>query len=244
MPAPTNKPIIKKHPLVIRWAHWVNFPVLGIMVYSGIMIYWANDIYRIGWGDKTVLKFFPDSFYSALNLDGRLSDGMALHFFFMWLFFVNGFIYVLYTIISGEWRFLVPNRRSFKEAWQVLLHDLHIRKIEPPHTKYNAAQKIAYTSIIIMGFGSLLTGLSIYKPVQFSWLCAILGGYEWARIEHFALTIGYVIFFLIHITQVIIAGWNNFQAMVTGIELKKIKPLPVEEPKPVEVEQKAENVPK
>jgi hypothetical protein len=81
MSIPAKKRIIKKHPLVIRWAHWVNFPVLGIMIWSGLMIYWANDIYRIGWGDKTVLKFFPDSFYSALNLDGRLSDGMALHFF-------------------------------------------------------------------------------------------------------------------------------------------------------------------
>ena len=234
MVSPGKKRIIKKHPLVIRWAHWVNFPVLGIMIYSGLMIYWANDIYRIGWGDKTVLKFFPDSFYSALNLDGHLSDGMALHFFFMWLFFVNGFIYVLYTLISGEWRLLLPNRRSFKEARQVLLHDLHIRKYEPPHIKYNAAQRIAYSAIIVMGFGSLITGLSVYKPTQFGWLCAILGGYEWARIEHFVLTIGYVIFFLIHIIQVIIAGWNNFQAMITGFEIKKAKTLLVEEPPTLE----------
>jgi thiosulfate reductase cytochrome b subunit len=227
----TKKRIIRKHPIVIRWAHWINFPVLGIMIWSGLMIYWANDVYRIGWGDKTLLKFFPDSFYSALNLDGRLSDGMALHFLFMWFFFLNGFVYVLYTIISGEWRLLLPNRRSFKEAWQVLLHDLHIRKTEPPSAKYNAAQKIAYSSIIIMGFGSLLTGLSIYKPVQFGWLCTMLGGYEAARVEHFVLTIGYVLFFLIHIIQVIIHGWNNFQAMVTGFEIKKVNPTPVQEPK-------------
>ncbi len=229
-----KKKIVKKHPLVIRWAHWVNFPVLGIMIWSGMMIYWANDIYRIGWGDKTLVKFFPDSFYSTLNLDGRLSDGMALHFLFMWFFFLNGFVYVLFTIISGEWRLLVPNRKSFKEAWQVLLHDLHIRKTEPPSSKYNAAQKIAYTSIIVMGFGSLLTGLSIYKPVQFGWLCAILGGYEWARIEHFVLTIGYVFFFLIHLVQVVIHGWNNFQAMVTGFEIKKVKSASPSEIKPAE----------
>ncbi len=226
-----KKIIVKKHPLVIRWTHWVNFPVLGIMIWSGMMIYWANDIYRIGWGDKTVLKFFPDSFYSALNLDGRLSDGMALHFLFMWFFFLNGLVYVLYTIISGEWRMLWPNRRSFKEAWQVLLHDLHIRKSGPPSAKYNAAQKIAYSSIILMGLGSLLTGLSIYKPVQFGWLCTMLGGYEWARVEHFVLTIGYVFFFLIHIVQVIIHGWNNLQAMITGFEIKRIKSETIQEPK-------------
>lgn len=223
MASTRKKRIVRKHPLVIRWTHWVNFPVLAVMILSGIMIYWANDIYRIGWGDKTILKLFPDSFYSALHIDSHLADGMALHFFFMWFFFLNGFFYILYTLISGEWRLLVPGRKSFKEAWQVLLHDLHIRKYQPPQLKYNAAQKIAYTSIIIMGLGSLLTGLSIYKPVQFGWLCAILGGYEWARIEHFILTIGYVVFFLIHITQVIIAGWNNFQSMVTGFEIKKIK---------------------
>ena len=62
--------------------------------------------------------------------------------------------------ISGEWRELLPNRHSFKEAWQVLLHDLHIKKMLPPQNKYNAAQRIAYTSIIVMGLGSLITGYS------------------------------------------------------------------------------------
>jgi hypothetical protein len=74
-------------------------------------------------------------------------------------------------------------------------------------------------------FLSVLTGIAIYKPVQFGWLVALFGGYELARIIHFALTVGYCLFFLIHIAQVIKAGWNNFQAMVTGIEIKTIKPL-------------------
>ena len=118
-------------------------------------------------------------------------------------------------------RFLIPNRHSFKEAWQVLLHDLHIRKMLPPQNKYNAAQRIAYTSIIVMGFGSLITGLAIYKPVQFYWMTWLCGGYHLARIEHFILTIGYVLFFVIHIVQVIIAGWNNFRAVISGFEIVK-----------------------
>ena len=118
----------------------------------------------------------------------------------------------------------MPNRKSFKEAWHVLLHDLHIRKTAPPVVgKYNAAQSIAYTAIIFMGIGSILTGLAIYKPVQLGWLCNLMGGYKFARILHFALTIGYVLFFLVHIGQVIMAGWNNFRAMVTGFEVKKTK---------------------
>ncbi|MBL7733410.1 MAG: cytochrome b/b6 domain-containing protein [Chitinophagaceae bacterium] len=220
--------IVKKHPLAIRWFHWINFPVLGIMIWSGLLIYWANDVYRIGFGNFTLLKFFPQSFYEALHIERRLSEGMAYHFVFMWLFFLNGIAYVLYTLFSGEWRYLLPQRRSFKEAWQVLLHDLRIRKTAPPvKGKYNAAQRIAYSAIIVMGIGSILSGLAIYKPVQLGWLCSMMGGYKAARIIHFVLTIGYVLFFLVHIVQVILAGWNNFRAMITGFEVKKIKETPV-----------------
>ncbi len=221
------KKIIKKHPLAIRWFHWINFPVLAVMIWSGLLIYWANDVYRLGWGDKTVLKFFPDSFNKALNIPFRLAEGMNLHFVFMWLFALNGFIYVLYLFFSGEWKLILPNKKSFKESWQVILHDLHIRRGLPPQKKYNAAQRLAYTGVIVMGLGSLLTGLAIYKPVQFNILCSMLGGYEWARVEHFILTLLFTLFFLVHIIQVIIAGWNNFRSMVTGFEV--VHPMPHED---------------
>ena len=213
------KKVIKKHPLAIRWFHWINFPVIAIMIWSGMLIYWANDVYRLGWGNKTVLKFFPDSFYKALHIPFRLAEGMSLHFVFMWFFAINGFIYVLYLIFSGEWRFIFPNKKSLKESFLVVLHDLHIRRSAPPQKKYNAAQRIAYTGIIVMGIGSVLTGLSIYKPVQFHTLCSLLGGYEWARAEHFILTILFVLFFVVHVVQVILAGWNNFRSMVTGLDV-------------------------
>lgn len=204
------------------------------MIWSGLLIYWANDVYRLGWGNTTLLKFFPDSFYKALHVPQRLAEGMAFHFVFMWLFFLNGFAYILYTIISGAWRELVPNRHSWKEAWLVVLHDLHIRKTSPLQSgKYNAAQKIAYSAIIIMGMGSIITGLAIYKPVQFSWLLWICGGYTFARIIHFILTLGYVLFFVIHVIQVALAGWNNFRAMVAGFELEKIEPVIIPEPLPI-----------
>jgi len=214
----------QKHSLAMRWFHWINFPILSIMVWSGLRIYWANDVYRIGWSGNTIIKFFPDTFYKAFNMEYHLADGMAFHFVFMWIFAINGIAYVFYTIRSGEWKHLVPNRRSLKEAWQVLLHDLHVSKYLPPQKKYNAAQKIAYTSIIVMGFGSLITGLAIYKPVQMGWLLPLLGDYDWARAEHFILTIGYVMFFIIHILQVIKAGWNNFGGMVRGFEVETFNP--------------------
>jgi thiosulfate reductase cytochrome b subunit len=213
------KKVIKKHPLAIRWFHWVNFPVLAIMIWSGLLIYWANDVYRLGWGNTTVLKFFPDSFNKALHIPFRLAEGMSFHFVFMWLFAINGLLYVSYLFFSGEWKLILPNKKSLKESWLVILHDLHIRKGLPPQKKYNAAQRIAYTGVTVMGLGSLLTGIAIYKPVQFKAICAMLGGYEWARIEHFTLTILFALFFVVHIVQVMLAGWNNFRGMVAGFEV-------------------------
>ena len=90
-----------------------------------------------------------------------------------------------------------------------------------PRRKFNGAQRLAYTGVVAMGAGSLLTGLAIYKPVQLAWLTTLLGGYPLARLEHFVLTVGYVAFFVIHIAQVVRAGWNNFRAMVIGVEVAK-----------------------
>src|SRR4051812_25427228 len=203
MSAVKMKTIVHKHPVAIRWFHWINFPVIACMIWSGLLIYWANDVYRISWGHRILFKFFPKDFYKKLAIPFHLAEGMSWHFAFMWLFAVNGLLYVLFTVFSGQWRYLLPRGRTFKEAWLVLLHDLHLRKDLPPQQKYNAAQRIAYTAIIIMGVGSLLTGISIYKPVQFSRLVSICGGYAAARAEHFILTIGYVLFFIVHILQVI-----------------------------------------
>jgi thiosulfate reductase cytochrome b subunit len=203
--------MIEKHSLWTRWTHWVNFPLLALMIWSGMWIYWANDIYR---------PFFPAWFYKAFAVDHKLALGMAVHFTIAWLFTINGILYVSYLLISGEWRELLPTRASFREAVLVMLHDLHLRKALPPQGKFNAAQRIAYTGVTVMGLGSLLTGLAIYKPTQLYWLTFILGGYEVARLIHFILTLSYVAFFFLHVAQVIKAGWNNFRAMVAGFEVQ------------------------
>ena len=224
----------KKHPLAIRWMHWVNFPVLFIMIWSGLLIYWNDSdnayqhphaVYRIGVGSLTLFRFFPKGFWKAIDAPYNVTEGLGYHFFFMWVFALNGIAYVLFTVLSGEWRFVVPDRKSLKEGIQVTLKDLHLSKYLPPQKKYNGAQKIAYTSVILMGAGSLITGLAIYKPTQAHWVTSLLGGYEMARWEHFLLTLGFSGFFLVHVTQVALAGWNNFRSMVSGLEVK-----PVEEP--------------
>jgi thiosulfate reductase cytochrome b subunit len=208
-----------KHRLAVRWFHWINFLLLFLMIWSGLMIYWANDVYRIGAGNITLVHFFPDWFYRLFSLPFMLAVGIAMHFFFMWFFAINGIAYVFYLSLSGEWRDLWPERKSFREAILVTLHDLHLRKEQPRQGKYNSAQRIAYSVIVLMGVAIIITGLAIYKPVQLGWLDRILGGYQQVRWEHFWLMLGFVCFFVIHIIQVIRAGWNNFRSMVARYEL-------------------------
>jgi thiosulfate reductase cytochrome b subunit len=217
--------LVRKHALPLRISHWLNAPVLAVMIWSGLLIYWAYDPYRIEVGGVVLVKFFPEWFYEALNLGYGLAQGMAYHFAFAWLFALNGIFYVAYTFWSGHWRELAPTWRTPADAFQVVLHDLGLRKEPLPPGKFNAAQKLAYTGIIVMGAGSLVTGLAILKPTQLAWLTYPFGGYQGARLVHFALTVGYVLFFVIHVGQVIKAGWNNFRAMVAGYE---VAPEPLE----------------
>jgi thiosulfate reductase cytochrome b subunit len=228
----------RKHPLAIRWMHWINFPVLFTMIWSGLLIYWndsdnayqhAHEVYRIGLGKFTLVRFFPQWFYAKLHVPYHVTEGLGYHFFFMWIFALNGIAWVLYTWLSGEWRFLLPQRRSLRDAIQVTLVDLHLRKGLPPQTKYNGAQRIAYTSVAVMGAGMLLTGLAIYKPTQLHWLTMLLGGYEMARWLHFWITMALVGFFLVHVVQVVLAGWNNFRAMVSGLEIQSVEAPSVED---------------
>ena len=221
----------RKHPLAIRWMHWINFPVLFIMILSGIRIYWnttdnaklhPHAVYRIGLGSFTLLQIFPESVWEALHIEWHVTQGIGDHFVWMWVFAANGIAYVLYLAFSGEWRFLLPNRGSLREALQVLLVMFRLRKALPAQKKYNAAQRLAYTAVIGMGAGSLATGLAIYKPTQLHYLTTLLGGYEWARWEHFWLTAAFLLFFLVHVVQVAFAGWNNFRSMVAGFEIKPV----------------------
>jgi thiosulfate reductase cytochrome b subunit len=212
------KQLEKKHPLAVRWLHWISFPLLTLMIWSGILIYWANAVYGVRVFGFELFHFFPAWFYEFLGIPSRLAEGISLHFFFMWFFAANGVIYVLYLIFSGEWRSIMPVPGSFKRAALVTFHDLHIVKKLPPQGKYNDAQRIAYTGVILMGAGSVITGLAIYKPLQLAWLTTLLGGYEWARWEHFWLMILFVLFFVVHVAQVALAGWSNFRSMVTGYE--------------------------
>lgn len=248
MDALTQLAVERKHPLAIRWFHWINFPVLFLMIWSGLMIYWANRVFHIRLFGHEIGPLFPDSWYSPeapkwwparlgwmltsgtddsgatkhylWNLGFRLAEGMAWHFTIAWLFTLNGLAYVAYLARSGSWRELVPKPSALKESILVVLHDLHLYRKPLPLRKYNAAQQIAYTGVILLGGMMLVTGLAIYKPAQQSWLTLhLFGGYTTARFLHFWITMAFLAFFLVHVGQVAKTGWNNFRAMVTGYEV-------------------------
>lgn len=249
----------RKHPLAIRWFHWVHFPVLFAMAWSGLLILWANDVYptRIyqalyrplhgGREDETpplwlkvpdrVILYpvgakavyagaddppgLPPARY-AIVTGYRLAEGMAWHFALAWVFGLNGLAYALFLAASGEWRHLLPRRESLRGAVGIAVRDLAFWKrpeLARRGEKYNHAQRLAYTGVVAIGGLMLLTGLAIYKPARLAWLAAALGGYQTARLEHFVLTCLFLLFFFVHVAQVVRAGWNNFRGMVTGHEL-------------------------
>jgi thiosulfate reductase cytochrome b subunit len=86
----------------------------------------------------------------------------------------------------------------------------------PPTQVYNPLQKLAYTSAIVLGVLSVLTGFAVWKPVQFSWLAWLLGGFHLARVWHFVVMWAIVFFLLGHLVMVVVHGWNNFMSMLTG----------------------------
>ena len=193
-----------QHPFIIRFTHWVNFVALAIMVTSGFRIYNASPI----WDFR-----IP----ADLTLGGWLAGARMWHFLGMWLFFLNGAVWVLYNFLSRHGRSTTLFRASDAGGMLPMIkYYLRIRKDHPPVKKYNALQKLTYTLIPLLGLASILSGMSIYWPVQFSSITALFGGYDTARAWHFIFTASFVIFFFGHIFLVMISGWSNFVSMLTG----------------------------
>jgi len=192
------------HPPLIRLTHWVNALALLIMITSGLRIYNASPLFGFT---------FPD----AITFGGWLAGARMWHFFGMWLFAVNGVVYVLYNILSKHGRRTTLFRKSdVPGVFPMILYYLRIRKEHPPQQKYNALQKLAYTIVPVLALGGIMSGISIYWPVQFSGIASLFGGYDTARVWHFIFMSALALFFAGHLLMVAIAGWDNFLSMITG----------------------------
>jgi len=212
---------IERHRRGNRWMHWLNFPLLTVMIWSGLRIYWADlrDPFVFGIFGWEIFEFFPDWINEPLRLNRKLAWGMAFHFTFAWLFVINSAAFALYLAKTGGWRNFVPTRDDLRTIPSVLLHEAGIRKQAPPQGKYNGVQQLSYGAVLFMGVLAIISGFAIYKPTQLSLLTTMLGGYSSARFIHFAVTIGFMAFFVIHLVQVGRAGMSAAFSMVTGYEL-------------------------
>lgn len=204
----------RRLPLAIRWFNWINFPVLFTKLWGALLIFWANDLYRMGFGNMAAHDWLPAPAYEAYNMTARVAQMIDWQPVMMWAFVLNGLLYLFYILVSGEWRYLLPNRCSLREAVQILGFTFRFTKQHPPHRKFNGLQQVIYTAIILICVGLVLTHLAMYYPYEVPWVNSMLGGYERARVQDFWLTAGYTLFFSVHVVQLIKNGRNNIKAVV------------------------------
>lgn len=191
----------KVHPLIVRIAHWINVLALLLMITSGWRIYNADPLFAFS---------FPDS----ITLGGWLAGALQWHFAAMWLFVVNGVVYVAYGILSGHFR-----RKLLPLSPRAVLRDIGAafrgRLSHDDLTVYNAAQRAAYLALIFLLLVLIVTGLVLWKPVQFYWFGQFMGDYEGARYLHFFAMAGVAFIVVVHLVMVALVP-RTFPSMFTG----------------------------
>ncbi len=219
-PKRTRKPA-RLHPLPLRTMHWINAAAIFIMIGSGWRIY--NDDVLFGWLQ------FPD----ALVIGKWAQYGLQWHFFGMWIFVLNGIAYLSYGIATGRFRRkLFPIR--LRDILATVGDALRFRLAHDDLTVYNAVQKILYLGVILVGILIVITGLCLWKPVQFSELASLFGSFQTIRVIHFLCMAAIVAFVLVHVTLALLVP-QSFVAMITGGPTLNGKPLAVAASEPVNV---------
>ena len=190
------------HPLPIRIMHWTNAVVMFIMIGSGWKIY--NDEVIFG------RLHFPD----AITFGPYAQHGLQLHFFGMWLLLLNGLAYVIYGFATGRFRrMLLPIRLRDLVANVRDALRLHLAHDDP--TQYNTIQRILYIGVLLAGVLIVLSGLAIWKPVQFSELLSLFYDFQTARLVHFLCMAAIVLFVAVHVTLAFLVP-HTLVSMITG----------------------------
>ena len=190
------------HPLPIRIMHWTNAAAMLIMITSGLGIYDADVIIR------------GLHFSQSLRLGQSLAWSLNWHFAGMWLLVINGLFYLGYGLITERFRErLLPIRLS--DLIQTMRDTLHFEIAHDDITTYNAAQKLLYVIVIFAGVAQVVTGLAIWKPVQFSGLVALLGGFQSARVLHFLGMAVISGFLIVHVVMALLVP-RTLWAMLGG----------------------------
>lgn len=206
----------RQQPLAIRLAHWINVPLLAIMAGSGLQILIAYPYF----GPRGALyRWYPLQGFAPpawMRVGGWLAGARHWHFAVAWLLILNALVYLGYEAVSGEWRrrAFLP-RRDSAGALTMFAYYLRLRRTPPAEDFYNGLQRLAYTSAILFGLVVVLSGLAIYKPVQLHWLTSLFGGYDGARVVHFACLLLLAGFTATHIVLVALHP-KTLIAMING----------------------------
>jgi len=165
-------------------------------------------------------------FYNHFGLGvSLLAMALRLHWLFAYLFMLNGLVYVIGLIAGGGYLALMPRRTDPRETVAMIgyyLSALPAKILKKPihhpviRSKYNALQRSAYLSMPVFGLLAVATGWAIHKPAQLSWLQALFGGYDWARVWHFWIMWVFAAFVIPHVVLVVADGWDTFRSMVIG----------------------------
>ena len=189
------------HPRWVRICHWVNALAILVMIGSGWQIYNASPLFDF---------VFP----RQIALGNWLAGALLWHFAAMWVLVINGIVYVTLGIVSGRFRRkLLPIRPS--EVAADLKAALTFKLAHDDLSHYNAVQKLLYTGVILAGVVIVLSGLSIWKPIQFQELTALFGGYDAARYVHFFAMAAIVGFLVVHVALALIVP-KSLRAMIIG----------------------------
>jgi thiosulfate reductase cytochrome b subunit len=193
------EPVI--HPRWVRITHWINALAVMVMIGSGWEIYNASPLFAF---------VFPP----AITLGRWLAGGLLLHFAAMWILVANGLVYLILGIVTGRFRSkLFPIRAAAVLAdtraaltGRLAYDDLSV---------YNAVQRLFYSGVLVVGILVVLSGVAIWKPVQFQELTALLGGYDTARYVHFFAMAAIVAFLVIHVIMALVVP-KTMRAMIIG----------------------------
>jgi thiosulfate reductase cytochrome b subunit len=168
----------------------------------------------------------PNWIYNHVSLGpGMLAQALRLHWLFAYLLMLNGLLYMVGLVIGGGYRALLPRLTDVRDALSMARYytGLFLAKLARrvwPHpevaTKYNALQRLSYFAMPVAGGLAVLTGWAIHKPMQFSWLARLFGGYDTARMWHFWLMGLFLLFVVPHVILVFADGWDTVRSMVTG----------------------------
>lgn len=217
--------VIYRHTLIVRLTHWINAASVFVLVGSGLDIlnahpalYWglqgndyADPLARLPtWPAWITIPSYRD-----------LASARHWHFFFAWILVASGLVYLLWALVSRHgWRDLRPTLADLRGVPRSILDHMRLRH---PHgeaaKRYNVLQKFAYLGVVALIAGMAATGLTMSPGVDAAapWLLDLFGGRQSARTLHFVFASLIVLFVVVHLVEVVLAGpLNEVRSMITG----------------------------